>query len=414
MSLSDQLLSRAHSHCELSSNKNYPDCSGCGFFKESMKLLILLILSLSSAFAQEEVIDKDILSKCKTEIENFCAQEIAAKKPRDVVKCLSVNESKLPLECRQQMQRFLQASSQASSRGGGALASFGGMTGLTPPIPLLAYEGRLIPDSGNGEKSNLIRDNRLLISSPVFFKEKHNVIASVSVAHLYMGEQIKLDNDEKVPKNLYRTEVGLMYNRKVGERRNFGLRGSFGYTGDEIRTNTQSFSLAATYTYPRGSGQWLLMAFLSNNAGTFVPIPGFGYIIRTPTFNASLGLPMISMQWTPVAPWSFSFSALGPQLSSEAAYGSVEKIQYFTGLNWTQQRYLLAERDEYRDRLTFEEKKWGNGIRTPLSKTSLLETQAGLIFDRKIYNGQGMFDHSGGDAKLEADGFVSLSYKIAL
>lgn len=377
-------------------------------------LWLSVLLAGHLAMAQEAVIDKEILTTCREEIQSYCKTEIEAKKPREVIKCLSANDSKLPLLCRQQIQRYLQASGQASARGGGALASFGGMTGLTPPIPFLAYEGRLTPDSGNDEYSKLIRDNRLLISSPVYKSEKHGVIASISAGHLYMGQQIQLDDGSKVPKNLYRTEIGTLYSYKVGERRTFGLRGSFGYTGDEIRTNTQSFSLAATYTYPRSSGQWLLMAFLSNNAGTFVPIPGFGYIIRTPTFNASLGLPMISMQWTPVAPWSYSFNALGPQMSLEAAYGSLENIQYFSNINWTQQRYMLSERAEYRDRLTFEEKKLAVGLRTPVAITSLIEVQSGLTFDRKIYNGQGMFDHSGGDARLKSDWFLSLSYKIAL
>ena len=377
--------------------------------------LILLLAFNSLAFAQQESeIDKDVLLSCREQIQTYCKEQIESKKSRAVVKCLMDNDSKLSVDCRQRIQRLAQASSQAASRGGGALASFGGLTGLTPPIPYISYDGRLSPDSGKESYSHLIRDNRLLLSSPVYKTEKHQVLASVSGAHLYMGDQIRLDNGDKVPRNLYRTEVGTIYSYKVSDRRMFGLRGSFGYTGDEIRTNTQSFSLGATYSYPRSSGQWVLMAFMSNNAGTFAPIPGFAYIMRTPTFNASLGLPMISMQWTPVNPWAFSFSALGPQMSMEAAYGVVEKHQLFTNINWTQQRYLLSDREEYKDRLTFEEKKWGLGVRTPFLPRAFLEAQGGLSFDRKIYTGKGMFDHSGGDARLKSDWFLSLSYKIAL
>ena len=374
-----------------------------------------LLLALSQfSWAQEEVIDKEVETNCRAEIQRYCQVELEAKKAREVLKCLSKNDEKLPIVCRQQMQRYLQASGQAASRGGGSLSQFGGMTGLTPPIPFMSYEGRMTPDSGSGDRSKLMRDNRLLLSSPVLKDDKHGVIASMGAGHLYMGNQIHLDDGSKVPKNLYRAEVGAIYSYKVGDRRNFSLRGSFGYTGDEIRTNTQSYSLTASYSYPRSSGQWLILAFMSNNAGTFVPIPGFAYIIRTQTFNASLGLPMISMQWTPVAPWSYSFVALGPQISFEAAYGSLEHIQYFSNINWTQQRYILSEREEYRDRLTFEEKKWGVGLRSPITATSLIEAQTGLTFDRKVYTGQGMFDHSGGDARLKSDWFLSLGLKIAL
>jgi hypothetical protein len=375
--------------------------------------LLLMAFPLAS-WAQEEAIDKEVEINCRAEIQHYCQAELEAKKSRDVLKCLAKNDEKLPVVCRQQMQRFLQASGQAASRGGGSLSQFGGMTGLTPPIPFMSYEGRLIPDTGSGDRSKLMRDNRLLLSSPVYKDENHGVIASMGGGHLYMGDQIQLDDGSKVPKDLYRAEVGAIYSYKVGDRRNFSLRGTFGYTGDEIRTNTQSYSLTASYSYPSSSGQWVVMAFASNNAGTFIPIPGFAYIIRTPTFNASLGLPMISMQWTPVAPWSFSFVALGPQMSLEAAYGSLEHIQYFTNINWSQQRYILSEREEWRDRLTFEEKKWGVGLRTSITATSLLETQTGLVFDRKVYNGQGMFDHSGGDARLKSDWFLSLGIKIAL
>lgn len=394
MSLKDSLLARAHS-------KNNPKF--IHFF-----FIFLLIFHGQLQAQEEKEVDKDVLLSCKEQIQTFCQEQIERKKARDVIKCLADNDSKLTVQCRQQLQRFAQAAGQAASRGGGSLAQFGGLTGLTPPIPYMSYEGRLTPDTPQ------MRDNRLLLSAPVYKKEKQQMLASVSAGHLYMGDQIQLDDGSQIPRNLYRTEVGAIYSYRIEDRRSFGVRGSFGYTGDEIQTNTQSFSLAATYSYPSDSGQWMVMAFMSNNAGTFIPVPGFAYILRSPTFNASLGLPMLSMQWTPVNPWAFSFTALGPQMSLEAAYGAIENYQLFTNINWSQQRYLLSDREEFKDRLTFEEKKLGTGIRTPILTAAFLEAQGGLTFDRKVYTGQGFFDHSGGDARLQADWFVSLSFKFAL
>lgn len=78
------------------------------------------------------------------------------------------------------------------------------------------------------------------------------------------------------------------------------------------------------------------MVMMSNNSplGTYVPIPGFFYIYRTPTFTGLFGLPILSMQWTPVNPWSFSFSAFGPTIKSEVTYGTVDKTQFLPGLGW--------------------------------------------------------------------------------
>lgn len=160
---------------------------------------------------------------------------------------------------------------------------------------------------------------------------------------------------------------------------------------------------------------WVLLVMMSNNSplGTMIPFPGFIYIYRTPTFTGMFGIPVISVQWTPVNPWSFSFSALGPQLKSEITYGAIDETQFFAGLAWKQQRFSLSTRTEEDERVIVEEKNAEIGARRSLFQKVSSEVGAGYSFNRYIYQGEDLFDRSGGSIDLEPTWYLRLSLRMA-
>jgi hypothetical protein len=345
------------------------------------------------------------LKTCKPQIELYCP---AKSEAREIMICLHDHDTELSIECKQEIQRFFQASRQAASRGGGALTSMGGLTALTPQVPILSYEGRSSP------KHPSLDDNKLSFSSPVFKTETDTLAMSANGSRIHLGEALLLDSGATLPADLYRAEIGTQYSHRLGLGKNWGLRGSFGTAGDKVG-ESPSFSLMGTYAFPGNGGLWVLSIYIANNSplGNYIPIPGVMYFFKTANVTTVVGFPVTSVQWTPVNPWSFSFSVYGPILTTEAAYGSAEDAQFFTDFAWGQQNFILSNRVQEKDRLTIEEKKIVFGFRTPIWENARGEVQFGTAFDRSAYIGQGFFSKAGGQTPLQSDTYASWSVKKA-
>lgn len=377
-----------------------------------MKMIALLAFLLSSGMAIAQ--QPKFYSACKEQIIEICNAEHEKKDFREIFKCLQNNEAKLSSDCKQEIQRSAKVVGQTTPPGGGPLGMLGGMTSLGALIPMLTYEGRVVP-AGGEKKSPAFLENNFRLSVPVYKSESHTVSTSVASNILHLDKRVEMNTGYKLPHDFYRSELGLQYSKRLENQRAYGFQGSFGYTGDKFNSETQSYSFNANYSYPGATGgHWVLMLIFSNNnpLGDGIPIPGFFYIHRTPTFTGVFGLPVLSMQWTPVNPWSFSISALGPIIRSEASYGTIDETQYFTGLSWTQERYILSERVKDEDRLTFEEKRAEIGLRRPLGKKIFAELKTGYNFDRSVYIGEKLFDKAGGKSNLENSWITSWSLRF--
>lgn len=315
----------------------------------------------------------------------------------------------------QEMQRFVQVSRQTKPPGGGPLGSIGGLAGLGAQIPSISYEGRHITNN-HDDDTPVVNEGNLNLSIPVYKRGLNTLALTMKGGTLNLGEKVRLDSGDFVDTTFYRSETGIQYSRKLENRRMFGLRGSVGYTGDKLNSETQSFNISANYSYPGSdNNQWVLMLMMSNNSplGAFVPIPGFFYITRTDTFTGIFGFPILSMQWTPVNPWAFSLSFFGPMIRSEVAYGAIDEVQFFTALGWKQQRYIVSERKEEDDRLTFEEKYSEVGIRKPIYKRASVEGQIGYSYDRSVYVGEGLFNKDRGEADIDSNWYAKWTIKMA-
>lgn len=353
-----------------------------------------------------------VLSACEPDRELYCQDKTDVA---DVNSCILAHARDLSKVCQQALERYMQMRNEATERGGGALSSFGGLNAMGPPIPLFSYEGRM----SSGGVTPSFTDSKANISSPVFKTPTQTVALSLLGSDLHLGAPITLSSGTVLPTELYRIETGVQYFSQLEDKKSWGLRASFGYAGDvPFLSNGTAYSLSAHYGYPSGdgSGYWLLSLFISDTSpfGKNIPIPGFGYIYRSPTFNGLFGFPITSMQWTPVFPWSFSLSLFGPTLQSEAGYGVIQKVQFFTGYSWTMQAYIPSQVTNSQDRLTIQEMKATAGFRGLLWPSVLGEFQAGRAFNRSIYIGNGLFNQEGGYATIADDWFVLLSLKAKL
>jgi hypothetical protein len=349
---------------------------------------------------------------CQEEKVKFCADH---KAPLDLGQCLSAHRQDLSDQCKQNIERFIEFKKQSESRGGGALSSFGGVNSMGPPIPLISYEGIDRP----GTRSNEMYENKLNISTPIYASAQETVALSLAGSDLHFGEAPVLNSGVIVPTELYRLELGAQYFHPLTEQRNYSVRGSVGSASDTPfkDLNDTTFSINANYSYPSAAGGfWTLSVFLSNNGAfaNYVPIPGVTYFSKSEKWILLLGFPINYINWTPSYPWSFSLSLFGPTVRSEAAYGSVEGLQVFTGYSWVMENYLPNQRVNTDDRLTIEEMKVGGGLRSLLTSDLLGELQGGRGFHRAAFIGHGFLNYEDGFTTLPDDWFVALSLKLKL
>ncbi len=353
-------------------------------------------------------------SACKEDILPFCSKESGINDPEVILNCLKKNVSKLSMTCKQEIQRAAKIVKQTTPPGGGSLGLLGGMTGIAPLTPMLMIDGRVLPSEAKEHDSSAVTENNLKISLPLKLKGPHTSSISLNSGVLNLGEKQTLNNGKRINRDLYRSEIGIQYGLALENKRSFGLQGSFGYTGDAFTSETQSYSVSANYSYPgKESGHWVLM-LMASSVSPFgpIPIPGFFYVHRTQNFTGVFGFPILSMQWTPIAPWSFSFSALGPIIRAEAAYGTLDSYQIYSAFVWTQQRYMLNEREKDKERLTMEEKKLEIGLRHQLSKSVFVDLQSGLSFDRSLYIGEDVYDDKGGKALFDNSLYVGWNLRF--
>lgn len=350
------------------------------------------------------------MQSCEKDRVRFCGDK---KELSDIRSCLIEHDKEIATECKQELDRFMQMRRQAASRGDGALSFFGGLNAMGPPVPLISYDGRYSP----GSHSTSFTENKFNISSPIYKSDADTVSLALAGGILHLGDSLVLSSGKMVPTDLYRIETGAQYFSQLPERKNWSVKGSVGYAGDKpfVSSNDLTYSLNANYGFPgSGKGFWIVSVFFSNNGplGNYVPIPGVSYLYKSDTFTGMFGFPITSMQWTPVFPWSFSLSVFGPLVRAEVGYGSIDRIQYFTGFYWTRQSYIPSERDKDKDRLTIEEKKAAIGFRTPILGPMIGELQAGRAFDRSAYIGDRLFNKDGGSVTIPSDWYLSTSIRV--
>jgi hypothetical protein len=302
--------------------------------------------------------------------------------------------------------------SGVAGRGGGGLTSFGS-NAIGPPVSLISFDGRL---AGLNEASKLT-EAKAGISLPLYRSEKDVFALSLTGGRVSFTNSIRLSDGTQVSREWSRIELGSQYSRSLEEKRRLGLRGSIGYAGDapERGSHDLSYSASASYGYPgASSGYWMWFVFMSNNSplANYIPIPGVVYVYRTERLNASLGLPVLSVQWTPSSYWAYAVSLFGPNFQSEAAYGDRNKSQVFAGYTFLQQSFIPKEKLKDRDRLRISEQRTLLGFRALLADSVLAELTTEYAFGRRVYVSDSFFRKNRATAGLPDDFGLNLSFKI--
>lgn len=290
---------------------------------------------------------------------------------------------------------------------------FGQAMSMAPIMrPNISLEGKLIPNP----KSNQFLESKILLQTPLYRDKDNSLSISLLGSELTLDKSIPLSSGTNIPTHYYKTDLGINFQHNLPENKSVGVRTTFGYNTDKPFHNGRdlSFSLSTSYSYKTSeTSSWSLLLFISNNSpiANYIPIPGFIYTYKTSTLTGMFGFPFAFLQWRPEGLWSYSLSVFGINLSTEAVYGPRDSRQFFTGLSWLNQSYILHDRVNRKDRLSFEDKKIFLGLRSPLTEKFSSEIQLGESFKRKVYIGNSMRGHQLGEATIPSSLYLSALIK---
>ena len=277
--------------------------------------------------------------------------------------------------------------------------------------PVISYQGRL--SDGDSDTTG-INEDRLNLMVPLMKFEDGFLFMPLTYSRLRIRDQLKLDTGTAVPQDFTSIEGVLQFIKNYADESNIGFRGSFGYAGDKTlgATNDNTFSLGAHYSFlDSDKDRWTLSVHLTNNGPiAYIPIPGFMYQYKTETVQAQFGLPFMNIQWKPNDLWTTTYQMIILNINLETAYALTDNFSLLAGVYSNQQTYIVNERVDDKDRLSFVEDRVGLGLR--FGKTLRSEVMFGYAFNRSIYVGQGFMNRDRGLASLDSDNFLSWNVKL--
>jgi len=244
-------------------------------------------------------------------------------------------------------------------------------------------------------------------------------------SHLGVGEPIAIpQTDFSVPQDLWSMEAGAAYNHHLANGRDFGLNLGVGSDSDHpfYSIHETVFRAGANYRIPSGEeNAWLFFLNYSNNRHFFnnVPLPGFGYFFKTDEdkLQGIVGFPFVSLLYRPTPDWNAVFSIFGPRnVNAEINRKIIGPVRAYAAFQWNAQEWLIADRQDYSDRLVFDKKRAALGLRSPLPHGFGVDVSGGRQFDQRFFVNNSSSYNDVPTAGLRPTWFVQtrLSYRFAL
>jgi len=244
-------------------------------------------------------------------------------------------------------------------------------------------------------------------------------------SHLGIGESIAIPQiNTSVPQDLWSIESGAAYNHLFDSGRQLGLNFGVGSDSDHPFYSIHEVVFRATANYRLPSGDhnaWLFFLTYSNNRHFFngVPLPGAGYYFQAydNRLQGLVGFPFASLRYKPTPDWNAQVSIFGPRnVNAEIGRWICGPLQAYTAFQWNAQEWLIADRQDYSNRLVFDKKRAALGLRSPLPHGFIFDVSGGRQFDQRFFVNDSSSYRNVPTAGLAPTWFVQtkLSYRFAI
>ena len=207
------------------------------------------------------------------------------------------------------------------------------------------------------------------------------------------------DTGEPFPDELWNIRIGATYRHRFDLGWTGALNVNVGSPSDKPFESVDELDVSATAVLripTRERDAWLFFLNYGSNREFWphIPIPGLGYSFQpSDQFEAVLTTGLISLRYQPVETLTLTASYIAVRtVDVRLTYQLFRPVRLWVGFDWTNERYLRADRDDPDDRLFYYEKRVRAGAIIGLARQLFVDIAVGYSFDRFYFEGEGYDD----------------------
>ena len=209
------------------------------------------------------------------------------------------------------------------------------------------------------------------------------------------------DSGEPFPDELWNIRFGTSYRHRFDSGWIGAITLTVGSPSDSpfAGLSETDINTTAILRVPSGEhGAWLAFLNYANNREFLpgIPIPGVGYQYEpSDQLSAVVTTGFVSLRYRPVEPLTLTATYVAVRtVDVRATYQVARPVRLWVGFDWTNDRFLLADREDRDDRLFYYEKRLRAGAIIGLARWLYTEITAGYSFDRFYFEGEDYGDRN--------------------
>jgi hypothetical protein len=240
--------------------------------------------------------------------------------------------------------------------------------------------------------------------------------ASIHVrSELFQTNAILPTTGQPFPDNLWDVRLGASYRHLFDNGWVAGGGVSVGSASDKPFHGYDEMSMGvnAFLRIPQGEhNAWLFTLAYSPNSELAFPVPGVAFLWQpTDCLRVNVGLPF-ALMYRPVDDLTLELSyMLVRTVHARATYRACDKVRIYTGYDWMNESYFLADREDLRDRFFYYDQRVTGGMQYFLNRQALFDLSAGYTFDRFYFEGRQYSDQNRNRVDVGAGPFLSLRFQ---
>ena len=302
--------------------------------------------------------------------------------------------------------------------GTGTFLGLQALTGFQEPRA--AYRIVWLPDeplTNQPGHLGVIQEN-LSVGAPLWHDDANFVSLSANVhGESFFTHAVLPDTGRPFPDELWAVRFGTAYSHRFDNGWTAGAGISVGSASDELFHSTREMEIGANafFVIPQGEhNAWLFTLMYSPTGELAFPIPGVAFYWQ-PSDNlvASTSVCHFSSMYRPIDEVTLDFSyMLLRTVHARATYHVTPRVGLFTGYDWSNESYFLADRQDINERFFSYDQRVSAGVQAKITPHFLLELSTGYAFDRFYFAGSSYSDRNTDRVDVDPGAFVGIQGRV--
>jgi hypothetical protein len=279
--------------------------------------------------------------------------------------------------------------------------------------PRAEYRLTVVPDqpvAGQPTELGMLQHD-FRLTTPLRQDDRDEWFATVRVREqVFDTEAVLPDTGDPFPDELWNVRAALGYRHRFDSGWIAAAHVRLGSPSDEPFASFDEIDVGATGVLRvphRERGAWLFFLDYSKTRELLggVPLPGVGYAYRpSDTLDLVVATGFVTVLYQPTEKLTLrAYYAAVRTVDLRVMYQLFRPVRLWAGFDWTDERYLRADRPDSDDRLFYYEKRFRVGAIIGLARYPQLyiDLSVGYTFDRFYFEGEDYSDRH--DNRIDVD-----------